>query len=315
VTVAGPVVEVAEAAMGTVFAIQLSDVTGHWSPDALRAHAHELLATVHEVEQTCSRFDTSSELARLCTQVGRDVAASPLLVELVALAVAMAEASDGAFDPTIGRAMMQQGFDRAWRTGLPIGTGGPAVPAPHAGDWRDIRVNAEQGTIRLDQPMLLDLGALAKGFAVDLMIAALADGLSCSIHAGGDVRCAGPHPDARPWRIGIRDPLVPDALTAIAHVAHGAVCTTGCYERISDRGAHHLLDPRTGASAVGFRSVSVVAPTAVVADGLSTAAFVLGPTRAAAWLEAQGVDALLIDDHAAHTIVAGAGTTSWERLS
>ncbi|MBY0491384.1 MAG: FAD:protein FMN transferase [Gemmatimonadaceae bacterium] len=312
-TFAGPVVEVAEAAMGTVFAVQLSDPTGSWEVDALRAEAHRALTAVHDVERVCSRFDATSELRRLSDHIGEPVPGSPLLVELLALALAIAEASDGAFDPTVGAAMLAHGFDRHWRTDVAVGDVGRVSPPRHGG-WRDLTVDQARGTIRLDAAHQLDLGALAKGFAVDLVAAAIPHALSASIHAGGDVRCVGAHPEGRAWTIGVRSPTHTDRFAAVAHIADGAVCTSGDYERVNAAGVHHLLDPRTGHAATGFRSVSVVAPTAVVADGLATAAFVLGPARAADWLATQHVDALLIAPDAEPHTVTGAGTTTWELL-
>ncbi len=308
-TFAGPVVEVAEAAMDTVFALQVADRTGRTPAEVLQSHARDALAVVHDVERTCSRFEATSELTRLCARSREMVPASPLLLELVALALAVAEASDGAFDPTVGRAMVRHGFDRDWRTATAIDA---APPSASRASWRDVHVDRAAATIRLAQPLTLDLGALAKGFAVDLILAALPPDWSCSLHAGGDVRCRGPHPEGRAWRVGIRDPFDPDQLTIVAQFAEGAVCTSGSYERVSASGAHHLLDPRTDEPAVGFRSVSVVAPTAVVADALATAAFVLGPAHAAAWLEAQGVDAWLIDNEGTRTCISGLGTTTWD---
>jgi thiamine biosynthesis lipoprotein len=321
VTVAAPVVEVAAPAMGTVFALQVADPAGRWDATALRDAADQALAIVAEVERVCSRFEPMSELAQLGRCAGEPIAVSPMLVELLALAVAMADASDGAFDPTLGDVMVRHGFDRHWRTDAPIAVpaAGPVASAnanasARAG-WRAITVDRANGTGHLARPLHLDLGALAKGFAADLVATAVPAELSCSVHAGGDVRCRGPHPDGRPWRIGVRDPIHTNALAAVAHIAEGAVCTSGDYERVNAKGEHHLLDPRTGTSAHGFRSVSVVAPTAVVADGLATAAFVLGEARAADWLAVQGVDALLIADGGTPTLVTGAGTTTWELLT
>lgn len=299
--------EVARAAMGTVFAVQLSDPRAIRTAPLLELHAREALAMAPDVERVCSRFDATSELSLLCSTVNTPIAASPLLFELVALALAVAESSDGAFDPTVGRAMSAAGFDRAWDSGE-----ARPLPAPTHATWRDVHLDREAHTIALHAPLTLDLGAIAKGFAVDLITTAIDRSLACSIHAGGDVRCRGPHPETRAWRIGVRDPFRVDELIATAHIVDGAVCTSGGYERPTSSGGHHLIDPRTGAVARGYASVSVAAPTAVIADGLATAAFILGPSAAPHWLDAHGVDALLVSDDRRVEIVAGAGTTRWE---
>ncbi len=299
--------EVARAAMGTVFAVQLSDPRGIRTAPLLELHARDALALAPDVERVCSRFDVSSELSLLCATVNTPIAASPLLFELVALALAVSESSEGAFDPTVGRAMAAAGFDRAWDSGEPR-----PLPAPTTATWRDVHLDREAHTITLHAPLTLDLGAIAKGFAVDLITTAIDRALSCSIHAGGDVRCRGAHPETRAWRVGIRDPFHSDALIATAHILEGAVCTSGGYERPTSSGGHHLLDPRTGQVARGYASVSVAAPTAVIADGLATAAFILGPSLAPHWLDSHGVDALLVSEDHRVEIVAGAGITRWE---
>jgi thiamine biosynthesis lipoprotein len=300
--------------MGTIFAVQLGNGSTDDASHQLRERATDALHVVRRVEQCCSRFDPTSELSQLSSRVHEAVAVSPLLFELVSLALAIAEASDGAFDPTVGRAMAAQGMRREWRSQREH-----LLPAPAGGSWRDIALDRTQGTITLHAPVHLDLGALAKGFAVDLIAEALAEVPHCSIHAGGDVRCCGAHPDGRDWRVGVRDPQHDSALLAWAELSQGAVCTSGNYEpRLvsSDsaaelRAVSHLLDPRTGRAAEGFASVSVAAPTAVIADGLATAAFVLGPERAPAWLESHSVDALLIDATGHITSTAPAGLARW----
>jgi thiamine biosynthesis lipoprotein len=93
----------------------------------------------------------------------------------------------------------------------------------------------------------------------------------------------------------VRHPRDPERTIATLRVVDAAVCTSGDYERRSPDGSgHHVLDPRAGRSAAALASVTVVAPSAMVADGLGTAAFVLGPGEGRALLERQGVDGLLI---------------------
>jgi thiamine biosynthesis lipoprotein len=302
---ASVVVEVTIAAMDTVFTLQLGGDEA--SSESLTRRGREALELVRDVERTCSRFDARSELAALSSRYDTPTVVSPLLFELLSLAVALAEASDGAFDPTVGRAVAALGFTREWTSQLPR-----PLPPPVGGSWRDVVLDATTRTVTLTAPVHLDLGALAKGFAADLVVQALADAPHCSVNAGGDVRCHGTHPDGRPWRVGIRDPQVPTALIAVAELRSGAVCSSGSYERhVGDRTQHHLIDPQTGTSARGYVSVSVAAPTAVIADGLATAAFVMGPSAAPQWLEAQGADALLIREDGHLTTISTAGYARW----
>jgi thiamine biosynthesis lipoprotein len=149
--------------------------------------------------------------------------------------------------------------------------------------------------ITLDRPLLLDLGAVAKGLAIDLAAQELASLPGFSINAGGDIRVKGPNPDAEPWRIGIRGPNQPEKLLGAVALTDGAVCTSGGYERpdASGRG-HHLLDPATGDSPRDLAGVTVVAPTAMVADALSTAAFVLGADTGLQLVESAGAEGLFV---------------------
>jgi thiamine biosynthesis lipoprotein len=273
--------------MGTVVTAQAHGSDTH----TLRARLERALTAMHDVEQCCTRFDPASELMQLCAMPGTPVVVSPLLHGLLRLACAVADATDGAFDPTVGAALHARGFNRHWASDAPAPT--PSPQASHA-RWRDIVVH-DNGRVTLARPMHLDLGGIAKGFAVDLVAEALADLPGASIDAGGDLRFVGTPPDRASWRVGVRDPRDPTELVAHIEVRGGAVCTSGDYERRDADGAHHLIDPAHGAPVTTCRSVTVCAPIAAVADALATAAFVLGPTQGRALLEAHGCDGVFID--------------------
>jgi len=251
------------------------------------------------VEECCSRFDPHSELMQLSTQIGVPVPVSELLYEAVQFAVAVAEETEGAFDPAIGHQMEARGFDREYRTGQVVRTGlgertSPGLP--DAVSYRDVILDRAQKTITLVRPLVLDLGAVAKGLAIDMAARELSRLEDYSIDAGGDVYVAGRNPDGALWSVGIRHPRCDDQLIDALRVTNQAVCTSGDYERriAGDGGDHHIFDPRTGASADALASVTVVAPTAMVADALATAAFVLGPTAGIRLLERQGVNGLMV---------------------
>ena len=144
----------------------------------------------------------------------------------------------------------------------------------------DLRL-AGQVVTKDDPRLAVDLGGIAKGYAVDRAIAVLqAAGVRhASVNAGGDIRLLGDRGD-RPWRIGIQHPRKSDAILATLDLADTAVVTSGDYERFFERDGvryHHLFDPATGQPARRCQSVTVVAPEAMLADALATAVFVLGP--------------------------------------
>lgn len=245
------------------------------------------------VEAACSRFDRNSEVLRLLDHVGEPTPVSAILYEAVAFALAVAEASGGAFDPTIGHLLAERGFARNYRTGETITT---TVAAGGHPTFRDVNLDPHRRTITLQRPLVLDLGAVAKGLAIDLAGQELAPLAGSLIDAGGDLAVRGRNPSGTPWQIGIRHPRRDDAVLATLRLTDAAVCTSGDYERPAAAPAtgHHLLDPRSGRSPGAVTSVTTIAPTALAADALGTAAFVLGPRRGVRFLARQGVAGLLV---------------------
>lgn len=245
------------------------------------------------VETACSRFDPRSELARLARTCGEAVAVSPLLLEAVAFALDVARLTRGRFDPTVGAAQQRRGFDREYVSDR---AGAVATPPDAArATYRDVRVDRAAGTITLRRPLLLDLGAVAKGLAIDLAARELAAFERYAVDAGGDIYAGCTDSGAAPWQIGVRHPREANALLGALAVANAAVCTSGDYARpAAEAGEHHLLDPRRGRSPRALCSVTVLAPSAIVADALSTAAAILGPRAGLRLLTEQGVSGLLV---------------------
>jgi thiamine biosynthesis lipoprotein len=223
----------------------------------------------------------------LCAQPYRPVEVSPLLFRAIEFAVAVAGATDGAFDPTIGAAMVRRGFNRNYRTGE-ISEGTTAE-----GSYRDLVLDAARGAVMMRRRLLLDLGAVAKGLAIDLAAAELESLQGFLINAGGDLRFHGLSPEGEAWRIGVNDPNQPGSLLDVLELTDGAVCTSGGYERPASDGGHHIL-AADGRSPDDVTGVTVLAPSAMVADALSTAAFVLGVERGMALLENEGVEGSIV---------------------
>jgi len=239
-----------------------------------------------EIERRCTRFDPHSELMQLTSHIGVPVPVSPILFQCVQFAVQLAEETEGAFDPTIGYRMETLGYNREYRTGKIVSTDiAPEEPV----SFRDLRLDPGASTIELHRLLILDLGAVAKGLAIDMAAQELQAFTDFCVDAGGDLYMGGRNPEGAPWRVGIRDPHNPDSVIQTLHASNQAVCTSGDYER-----GRHILDPRTGQPAASAASVTVVAPNALLADALSTAAFVLGPHDGMALLERMGVEGMLI---------------------
>jgi thiamine biosynthesis lipoprotein len=244
----------------------------------------------HEIEARCTRFSPQSELMQLAAQAGVPVPASAILYQAVSFALMVAEESGGAFDPTVGHRMEARGFNREHRTGEIIRTG--IVPDEDI-TYRDVQLDPDRRTITLLRPLTLDLGAVAKGLAVDTAARELEPFRDFAIDAGGDLYLGGANPRGAPWSVGIRRPR-PDhegdnELIDRLRISNQAVCTSGDYERRT-----HILDPRTKTPSDRVASATVVASGAMLADALATAAFVLGPEDGIQLLIRLGVEGLIV---------------------
>jgi thiamine biosynthesis lipoprotein len=272
-----------EVAMGTLVSIE---VARDAPPDAF----DRAFGWFHEIEQRCTRFNPNSELMQLSARIGHAIPVSQILFEAVRFALNVAEETEGAFDPTVGHRMEARGFNREHRTGATVQSNNACAGA----SYKDVQLDAEGRTITLHRPLTLDLGAVAKGLAVDLAARELAPFRDFAIDAGGDLYFSGCNRKGETWSAGIRHPRIDGELIDILRVSDRAVCTSGDYERrAASQGEHHLLDPRTGLSPRSVASVTVLAQGAMLADALSTAAFVLGPEEGIQFLDRMGAEGLI----------------------
>lgn len=224
-------------------------------------------------------------------------------------ALSTAIASSGAFDPTLGELVDLWG----------IGTDRPRVPG-EAG-IRDALGRSgyhripESGRFPPGEIVWLDLGGVAKGYAVDEAVRVLKDsGVGAGIvDAGGDLRTFGVKPGSSPWRVGVQDPDESQELAGILEAGEISIATSGDYQRyfeVEGVRYHHILDPATGRPArSGLKSVTVLAPDCALADALATAAFVMGPERGLDLLEKRdGVEGILISEDGMYHMTSGIGT-------
>jgi len=267
------------AVMGTIVTIQ---VAGRIPDQQTVERAFEWF---YEIERRCTRFEAQSELMQLSRRIGTPVPVSAILFEAVQFALAVAEESGGALDPTVGYSMETRGFNKEHRSGQVIQS---TVKPNGRVNYKDVRLDPDQRTVTLLKPLVLDLGAVAKGLAIDMAARELRTLRDFAIDAGGDLYLGGVNPNGSPWSIGIRHPRRDAEWIEALNVTDRAVCTSGDYER-----SDHILDPRTGTPANSVASVTVVAPTAMMADGLATAAFVLGPTDGIQLLNRMGVGGII----------------------
>ena len=272
-----------EVFMGTLVTIHVVSEPAGMDAEAAMDRAFEWF---QEVEERCSRFDPQSELMQLTARASRPVKASTILYEAVRFALSVAEETDGAFDPTVGHRMAAKGFDQEHRTGKVLTT---RVNAPEDVSWRDVKLDAARQTVMLRRPLTLDLGAVAKGLAIDTAARVLEPLGDFSIDAGGDLYMGGRNAEGGPWVVGIRHPRRDGELIDKLSVSNQAVCTSGDYEK-----PDHIVAARRAPPGRALASATVVAPGAMLADALATAAFALGAAEGLRLLERVGVAGLLI---------------------
>jgi thiamine biosynthesis lipoprotein len=181
--------------------------------------------------------------------------------------------------------MAARGFNRHHRTGEVTA----ACGASDQVSFRDVEVDEQNQTILLHRALTLDLGAVAKGLAVDAAARELEPFHNFAIDAGGDLYLGGVNLQGEPWGVGIRHPREEGKFIDRLRVSNQAVCTSGDYER-----GQHILDPRTDTPAGAVASATVVAPGAMLADALATAAFVLDPEQSIPLLTRMGVGGLIV---------------------
>jgi thiamine biosynthesis lipoprotein len=256
-----------------------------------------------EWEATLSRFRPGSELSRLNASAGRAVGVSPLLMAVVEAALHAARATDGIFDPALEPHLRALGYDRTFDEVVRDGPA-PVLPGP-GGAWRSVEIDRVAGTVRLPAGSGLDLGGIAKGMAVDAALDELVRrGVAAAVvEAGGDLAVRGLPPDASAWSVALE--VLPGEREVA--IVTGALTTSGVSRRAWRRGGveqHHLVDPRTGASARSdLWSVTAAAVTCAQAEVAAKVAFVLGRAAAARFLLRVGISALLVGRDGAETIV------------
>lgn len=255
-----------------------------------------VLDEMRHIDDSMSVYKPTSEVSRVNELAAREaVKIGPELFGLLTTALEYSRITEGAFDITYASVGYLYDFrERKRPTDAQIASALPAV------NYRHVLLDPAASTVRFSQPgVRIDLGGIAKGFAVDRGIdILLARGYRHAlVNAGGDSRVIGDRL-GKPWIIGIRHPDHPDQVITRIPLTDSAFSTSGDYERYFDEGGvryHHIIDPHTGHSASKVRSATVIAPTATRTDGLSKTAFVLGPDEALRIYDSlPDVDAILV---------------------
>jgi thiamine biosynthesis lipoprotein len=261
--------------MGTRFVI----VCHSDDHDAATEAANAAFRVAEEINAVASDHMPDSELSMLSTQpAGKSVDLSPLLYTLLEFSRQTAEATEGAFDPTLGP------LTKLWRETRDR----RSLPDPEKlqfargrSGWQHFTLDSSTRTITLHcDNMAFDLGAVAKGYAADLMLESLSrSGIhQAMVVAGGEIRLGDPPPERSGWRVALQT-FDTSSLDETIILSNAAVSTSGdLFQSVEIEGIRysHVLSPTTGLGLTQRIAAIVIADEAKLSDALSTAACVLG---------------------------------------
>lgn len=264
---------------------------------------------IERIQDLINYYDDKSELSKINSTAGiQPFRVSPETLEMIQIAVDIAKLTGGTFDPTIAPLIGHWQFTRE-KTDPVLPSNKSISKSLSLVGYSRIQINDEKSEVFLsDKNMKIDLGGIAKGYGADKAVEAIMTrGISAALVAiAGDIRGYGMNADQSPWQIGVQDPRPAkdiekpwEDIIASIELQDSAVSTSGDYQRffIKDgKRYHHILDPRTGfPSDSGLISATVIAPKGYLSDSLSTAIFILGTKKGLALLNAEGMDAVLVD--------------------
>jgi thiamine biosynthesis lipoprotein len=251
------------------------------------------------IERTMSYHTSDSELAKVNAEAyDHPVQISAPLWTVLEKAVAVSRLSEGTFDITVGPLM------DLWKAASQAGvspTDAELNQARAKVGWEKVLLDPNQRAIRFSlQGMRLDLGGIAKGYAVDRSVQILREqgATGGMVDLGGNIRCFGRPPKGKDcWKVGIQDPCQTEDLAnqgegvvMVLKLTDQAVATSGHYRRyvmVGDRKVSHILDPRTGLSNEQVASVTILAPDAMTADAMTKPVCLLPEDKAKALIEGQ----------------------------
>lgn len=278
--------ETTRLSMGCVYAIVA------YGPDraALARITEEALDEVDRIDRLMSHYKPESPLSR----INRDAAQHPVTVDpelfaFIAEAMRYTRESEGAFDITVGPLMKAWGFFKG--EGL-MPSEADLVIARRAVGASHVLMNATNGTIAFDRPGVeLDLGGIAKGYAVDRAVALLKQrGVTAALVSAGSstIYGLGAPPGRDGWDVEVQDPVDQRRTARTITLRDRALSIAGRSEKSFQSGGvtySHIMDPRTGRPVQGMLSVAVLAGTGTAGDALDNAFFVLGRTRSQSYLD------------------------------
>lgn len=290
--------------MGTTYTVKVVNAPPSWEEEAQRDLRARIEDVLRGVEGRMSTYRQDSEISRFNrSPVGEWFSVSTETQFVISHAQALAESTDGAFDVTVGLLVNLWGFGPAEATESPSESALAQARERVGHDFLESR--AAPPALKKHAEIYVDLSAIAKGFGVD-EVARLLEELGIRrylVEIGGELRVLGDNARGESWRLGVQVPVPDEFGTARRSFAlrDGGVATSGDYRNFIAREGRrysHTIDPRTGLpTSHALASVTVSAPTAMEADALATALYVLGPEQGTRYAEQHRIAALFIIRH------------------
>jgi thiamine biosynthesis lipoprotein len=253
--------------------------------DSVKAkqHIEEVIAEIDRIEQMISDWIPQSQVSEINRQAGlQPVKVDRELFELTRRAIQFSEWTEGAFDISFAA------MDRIWKFDGSMDTLPDSATIQKAIaniGYRYIELDSINSTIFLTRPgMKIGFGATGKGYAADAGRALMQSrGVEAGIvNASGDMSTWGSQPNGKPWKIGVNNPFKSNRLLKILSLTNAAVTTSGDYQKyveIEGKRYSHIINPQTGMPSYGLTSVTVIGPSAEIANGFSTSIMVLGKEK------------------------------------
>jgi FAD:protein FMN transferase len=241
-------------------------------------------------EERLSRFNPTSELSRL-NRTRDAMRVSPVLWDVLQAGVRAMQFSEGLVSPFLLDQVESAGYDRSFEL-----IGEHSLPRASRAEKpaktsRHLELDPKTRSVKLPENVRIDLGGIAKGWAVDRALRSLTKAGSGLVDAGGDIGISGPQSSGEGWPIAIANPFRPDEDLDLIVVSNGGIATSGRdYRRwkINGKWQHHLIDPSTGLPAeTDVLSSTVIAPSAVQAEIAAKMVFIMGSKSGLEWLDAQ----------------------------
>ncbi len=242
-------------------------------------------AEIERVEGLLSKFNSRSEISRINAEgYIHPIKVSPETISLIKKSIEFSRLTNGAFDITVGPLMKLWGFGKKYNTHAP--TPEQLKQALERVGYKNIDIISEEQSVFLTRPaMSLDLGGIAKGYAMDKAIAVLRkEGIEAALlNAGGDIYCLGGRDKNKKWQVAVQHPRKKNSILTILELEDMACATSGDYQKyieIDGRRYSHIINPKSGYPCTEVpTSVTVLAEDCVSADALATSIFVLGPRK------------------------------------